>query len=207
VVLENVSRHIEKGVPPFEAALRGVKEVGFTVMSISLSLIAVFIPILMMGGIVGRLFREFAVTLSVAILISMVVSLTLTPMMCSRLLKRDVPDAHGWLYRASESLFAWIARGYEKSLSLALRWPLLVLLALGATIALNVYLYNIVPKGFFPRQDTGRIVGSLQADQASSFQAVRVKLADFIKIVQSDPAVESVTVYPVKADQGAQLDR
>jgi multidrug efflux pump len=195
VVLENVSRHIEKGVPPFKAALLGVKEVGFTVMSISLSLIAVFIPILMMGGIVGRLFREFAVTLSMAILISMVVSLTLTPMMCSRLLKRDVPDAHGRLYRASEAVFAWIARGYEKSLSVALRWPLLVLLALGATIALNVYLYNIVPKGFFPRQDTGRIVGSLQADQASSFQAVRVKLADFIKIVQSDPAVESVTGF------------
>ena len=195
VVLENVSRHIEKGVPPFKAALLGVKEVGFTVMSISLSLIAAFIPILMMGGIVGRLFREFAVTLSMAILISMVVSLTLTPMMCSRLLKRDVPDAHGRLYRASEAVFAWIARGYEKSLSVALRWPLLVLLALGATIALNVYLYNIVPKGFFPRQDTGRIVGSLQADQASSFQAVRVKLADFIKIVQSDPAVESVTGF------------
>ena len=195
VVLENVSRHIEKGVSPFKAALLGVKEVGFTVMSISLSLIAVFIPILMMGGIVGRLFREFAVTLSVAILISMVVSLTLTPMMCSRLLKRPQDESHGKLYRASESVFNWISRGYEKTLGIALRWPLLVLLALGATIALNVYLYNIVPKGFFPRQDTGRLVGSLQADQASSFQAVRVKLADFIKIVQSDPAVESVTGF------------
>ena len=195
VVLENVSRHIEKGVSPFTAALLGVKEVGFTVMSISLSLIAVFIPILMMGGIVGRLFREFAVTLSVAILISMVVSLTLTPMMCSRLLKRPQDESHGKLYRASESVFNWISRGYEKTLGIALRWPLLVLLALGATIALNVYLYNIVPKGFFPRQDTGRLVGSLQADQASSFQAVRVKLADFIKIVQSDPAVESVTGF------------
>ena len=194
VVLENVSRHIEKGVAPYRAALLGVKEVGFTVMSISVSLIAVFIPILMMGGIVGRLFREFAVTLSVAILLSMVVSLTLTPMMCSRLLRKD-DGRHGRLYRITERAFNWVSKGYEKSLALALRWPLLVLLALFATIALNVYLYNIVPKGFFPRQDTGRMVGSLQADQASSFQAVRLKLADFIKIVQSDPAVESVTGF------------
>jgi multidrug efflux pump len=158
------------------------------------SLIAVFIPILMMGGIVGRLFREFAVTLSVAILLSMVVSLTLTPMMCSRLLRKD-DGRHGWLYRVTEKGFNGVAKGYEKSLALALRWPFLVLLSLLATIALNVYLYNSVPKGFFPRQDTGRMVGSLQADQASSFQAVRVKLADFIKIVQSDPAVESVTGF------------
>ena len=195
VVLENVSRHIEKGVAPFKAALLGVKEVGFTVVSISISLIAVFIPILMMGGIVGRLFREFAVTLSVAILVSMVVSLSLTPMMCARLLKPVHAQRHGRFYLASERVFAWVARGYERSLTVALRFPRLVLLVLGATIALNVYLYIIVPKGFFPKQDTGRMVGSLQTDQASSFQATRVKLAEFIKIVQSDPAVESVTGF------------
>ena len=195
VVLENVSRHIEKGMAPFQAALLSAKEVGFTVMSISISLIAVFIPVLMMGGIVGRLFREFAVTLSVAILISMVVSLTTTPMMCARLLKGRGEEKHGWLYRASEAVFNWTRRGYERSLAFALRHPLLVILTLFATIGLNVYLYNIVPKGFFPRQDTGRIVGSLQTDQASSFQSTRVKLAQFIKIIQSDPAVESVTGF------------
>ncbi len=195
VVLENVSRHIEKGMAPFQAALAGVKEVGFTVVSMTVSLIAVFIPILMMGGIVGRLFREFAVTLSVAILISMVVSLTATPMMCARLLKPRGEAQHGRLYRASETVFGWFLRGYERSLAFALRHPLLVILTLFATIGLNLYLYNIVPKGFFPRQDTGRITGSLQADQASSFQSVRVKLDQFIKIVQSDPAVESVTGF------------
>ncbi len=195
VVLENVSRHIEKGMAPFQAALAGVKEVGFTVVSITISLIAVFIPILLMGGIVGRLFREFAVTLSVAILVSMVVSLTTTPMMCARLLKPRSEQKHGRLYRWSEGVFAWILRGYERSLAFALRHPRLVILTLAATIGLNVYLYSIVPKGFFPRQDTGRMVGNLQADQASSFQSVRVKLAEFIQIVQSDPAVESVTGF------------
>ena len=196
VVLENVSRHIEKGVAPFKAALLGVKEVAFTVVSMSISLIAVFIPILMMGGIIGRLFREFAVTLSVAILISMVVSLTTTPMMCARLLKPRREDKKpGRLAAWSERGFAWVLRGYERTLGWSLRHPLLVLLVLGATIALNVYLYVIVPKGFFPQQDTGRLVGSIQADQASSFQAVRVKLADFVAVVQSDPAVESVTGF------------
>ena len=194
VVLENVSRHIEKGVAPFKAALLGVQEVAFTVISISLSLIAVFIPILMMGGIIGRLFREFAVTLSVAILISMVISLTTTPMMCARLLKKR-NDNPGRLAAWSEAMFAWVLRAYERTLGWSLRHPLLVMLVLGATIALNVYLYIIVPKGFFPQQDTGRMVGSIQADQASSFQAVRVKLAQFIDIVQSDPAVASVTGF------------
>jgi len=195
VVLENVSRHIEKGVAPFRAALLGVREVGFTVVSMSISLIAVFIPILMMGGIVGRLFREFAVTLSVAILVSMVVSLTTTPMMCARLLKPKGEQKPGRLSVFSERVFAWVLRGYERSLAFSLRHSLLVLLVLFATIGLNVYLYTIVPKGFFPRQDTGRLVGSLQTDQASSFQATRVKLAEFIEIVQSDPAVESVTGF------------
>ncbi len=194
VVLENVSRHIEKGVTPFEAALQGVQEVAFTVISISISLIAVFIPILMMGGIIGRLFREFAVTLSVAILISMVISLTTTPMMCARLLKKR-DDKPGRLAAWSEAVFTWSLRGYERTLGWSLRHPLLVMLVLGATIALNIYMYVIVPKGFFPQQDTGRITGSIQADQASSFQAVRVKLAQFIDIVQSDPAVASVTGF------------
>jgi multidrug efflux pump len=195
VVLENVSRHIEKGVEPFKAALLGVKEVGFTVISISISLIAVFIPILMMGGIIGRLFREFAVTLSVAILISMVISLTTTPMMCARLLKAKGDQKPGRLSRWSEGAFAWVLRGYERSLGWSLRHPLLVLLVLAGTIGLNVYLYNIVPKGFFPQQDTGRMVGSIQADQASSFQAVSRKLTQFVSIIQSDPAVESVTGF------------
>ncbi len=195
VVLENVSRHIEKGVAPFRAALLGVKEVGFTVVSMSISLIAVFIPILLMGGIVGRLFREFAVTLSVAILVSMVVSLTATPMMCARLLKPHGTQARGHLYLWSERLFASVLRGYERSLAFALRHPLMILLVLLATIGLNIYLYINVPKGFFPRQDTGRLVGSLQTDQSSSFQSTSVKLAQFIRIVQADPAVESVTGF------------
>ncbi len=194
VVLENVSRHIEKGATPFDAALQGVQEVAFTVISISISLIAVFIPILMMGGIIGRLFREFAVTLSVAILISMVISLTTTPMMCARLLKKR-DGKPGRLVLWSEAVFAWVLRAYERSLGWSLRHPLLVMLVLTATIALNVYMYIIVPKGFFPQQDTGRLTGSIQADQASSFQAVRVKLAQFIDIVQSDPAVASVTGF------------
>ena len=195
VVLENVSRHIEDGMAPFQAALKGVKEVGFTVVSMTVSLIAVFIPILLMGGIVGRLFREFAVTLSVAILISMLVSLTTTPMMCARLLKPRGEQQHGRLYRASEAVFGWMLRGYQRSLAFALRHSLLVILALVATIGLNIHLYNTIQKGFFPRQDTGRLTGSLQTDQASSFQATRVKLEQVIKIVQADPAVESVTGF------------
>ena len=194
VVLENVTRHIEKGVAPFKAALLGVQEVAFTVISISISLIAVFIPVLMMGGIIGRLFREFAVTLSVAILISMVISLTTTPMMCARLLKKH-DDKPGRLSQWSEAVFAWVLRTYERTLGWSLRHPLLVMLVLGATIGLNVYMYTIVPKGFFPQQDTGRLGGGIVADQASSFQSMRVKLAQFVEIVQSDPAVESVTGF------------
>ena len=195
VVLENVSRHLEKGLKPFAAAVEGVREVGFTVLSMSVSLIAVFIPILLMGGIVGRLFREFAVTLSVAILISLVLSLTTTPMMCARLLKAESAHAHGRWYRASEKVFAWFLRGYEKSLGWALHHPRFIVSILAATVCLNVYLYIEIPKGFFPQQDTGRIIGNIQADQAISFQAMRPKLAEFIDIVQSDPAVESVTGF------------
>ena len=195
VVLENVSRYIEKGFTPHEAALRGVREVGFTVLSMSVSLIAVFIPILLMGGIVGRLFREFAVTLSVAILISLLLSLTTTPMMCARLLKAQSAEGHGRLYMASERVFAWILRGYETTLSWALRHPRFIVSILLATVCLNVYLYVIIPKGFFPQQDTGRITGSIQADQSISFQAMRQKLADFVTIIQSDPAVDTVTGF------------
>ncbi|MGA7986036.1 MAG: efflux RND transporter permease subunit, partial [Burkholderiales bacterium] len=171
VVLENATRHIERGVAPFEAALRSAREVGFTVLSMSLSLVAVFTPILLMGGIVGRLFREFAVTLSVAIGISLLVSLTLTPMMCARVLKARHEARPGRLYLASERVFDWVLGHYRTSLGWALRHPRLVMLTLAATVALNVYLYVIVPKGFFPEQDTGRLIGSIQADQAISFQA------------------------------------
>ena len=194
VVLENVSRHIERGETPYDAAVRGVREVGFTVLSMSVSLIAVFIPILLMGGIVGRLFREFAVTLSVAILVSLVVSLTTTPMMCARMLKAPTGD-HGRLYRASERFYQRMLRGYEKSLTWTLAHGPLVLVVMTAIVCLNIYLYIAVPKGFFPQQDTGRVVGSIRADQASSFQAMREKLTTFVAIVQSDPAVDSVTGF------------
>jgi multidrug efflux pump len=195
VVLENVSRHIERGVPPFQAALKGAREVGFTVVSMSLSLIAVFIPILLMGGVVGRLFREFAVTLSVAILVSLLVSLTLTPMMCSRLLKPAHERRPGRLFLASERVFRWMHAEYEASLGWALRHPRLMMLILAATVGLNVYLYVKIPKGFFPQQDVGRMIGSIQADQGISFQAMRQKLADFIELVRSDPAVENVVGF------------
>ncbi|HSN41899.1 MAG TPA: multidrug efflux RND transporter permease subunit [Burkholderiales bacterium] len=195
VVLENVSRYIEKGVPPYQAALRGAREVGFTVLSMSLSLVAVFIPILLMGGIVGRLFREFAVVLSAAIMVSLLVSLTMTPMMCSRLLKPKSERLPGRFARASEAAFDWVLGRYRTSLAWALRHSLFMMLLLAATVCLNVYLYMIVPKGFFPQQDTGRMVGSIQADQGISFQAMREKLSGFIQIVRSDPAVESVVGF------------
>ena len=195
VVLENISRRMEAGESPMQAALQGSREVGFTVLSMSLSLIAVFIPILLMGGIVGRLFREFAVVLSVAILISLLVSLTMTPMMCARLLRPKRAAGHGRLYRASERAFAVTLRGYEITLRWALRHGPLMLLLLACTICLNVYLYIIVPKGFFPQQDTGRLIGNIQADQSISFQAMRQKLAAFVEIVRQDPAVENVTAF------------
>jgi multidrug efflux pump len=199
VVLENVSRHIEEGMSPMQAALRGTREVGFTVLSMSLSLIAVFIPILAMGGILGRLFREFAVTLSVAILVSLLVSLTTTPMMCSRLLKGvrrgGRPARPGLLSRASERAFTSLRDGYERSLSWALAHSPVTMLILAVTIVLNVYLYISIPKGFFPQQDTGRMGGSIQADQSTSFQSMQQKLADFIEIVRSDPAVENVVGF------------
>jgi len=195
VVLENISRHIEQGMAPFEAALKGAREVGFTVLSMTLSLMAVFIPVLLMGGIVGRLFREFAVTLTAAIGVSLLVSLTTTPMLCARLLKGDGRVAHGRLYHASERIFQGMLGLYRRSLGWALRHPRLVMLTLAATVGLNVYLYLIVPKGFFPQQDTGRLVGSIQADQAISFQAMAGKLATFMALVRQDPAVENLVGF------------
>ncbi len=192
VVLENISRYVEAGVPRFEAALRGAREVGFTVISISMSLIAVFTPILLMGGLLGRLFREFAVTLSMAILVSLFISLTATPMLCSRLLKMRTQQARQARWTRP---FRAIARGYEHSLAWALEHGSLVMLLLFATMALTVILYIIVPKGFFPQQDTGRLVGSIQADQSISFQSMRKKMAQLASIVQSDPAVQSVVGF------------
>ncbi|WP_018608862.1 multidrug efflux RND transporter permease subunit [Uliginosibacterium gangwonense] len=196
VVLENTTRHIEEGLPPFKAALQGAREVGFTVLSMSLSLIAVFIPILLLGGIVGRLFREFAITLSVAILISLVVSLTTTPMMCARLLKAPDPlHKPSRLMRWSQRIFDRTQQAYQTSLNWAIRHSLITLLSLLATICLNVWLYTAIDKGFFPQQDTGRINGGIQGDQSISFQAMEKKLRDFMQIVQNDPAVESVTGF------------
>ena len=195
VVLENVSRHIEQGMAPREAALIGAREVGFTVVSMSLSLIAVFIPILLMGGIVGRLFREFAISLSAAILVSLAVSLTTTPMMCSRLLKPATAYGRSRFAVLSERVIDSVRNGYGRSLAWVLDHGVLTMLVLAATIALNIYLYVVIPKGFFPQQDTGRLIGNIQADQGISFQAMRQKLADFVTIVRADPAVESVVAF------------
>jgi multidrug efflux pump len=193
VVLENITRYIEEGMKPMEAALKGTREVGFTVLSMSISLIAVFIPILLLGGIIGRLFREFAVTLSVAILVSLVVSLTTAPMLCARWLKApDKRKKPGRLFLASERVFASALDGYRRSLGWALRHGPLMMLILLATIVLNVYLYVVVPKGFFPQQDTGRLNGAIRADQSISFQAMRTKLQRFIDLVGKDPAVDLV---------------
>jgi multidrug efflux pump len=196
VVTENISRHLEAGMEPFAAALAGVREIGFTVVSISLSLVAVFIPILFMGGIVGRLFREFAVTLSAAILVSMVVSLTTTPMLCAHWLK-PVPKetAPGPWARWNARLLRRLKRGYRASLAWSLRHSALVLVLLALTIALNVHLYATISKGFFPTQDTGRIMGGVKADQSISFTAMRQKMLNLMGIVQHDPAVDNVVGF------------
>jgi multidrug efflux pump len=202
VVLENITRHVEAGMPRFEAAIEGAREVGFTVLSMSLSLVAVFIPILMMGGIVGRLFREFSVTLSVAVLISLLVSLTTTPMMCSRLIRRRDPEREGRLFRASERAFQGVLAAYGRSLHWALANRGLMMVMLAATVVFNIYLYIVIPKGFFPQQDTGRIVGGIQADQAISFQSMSAKLRQFVNIVKADPAIESVVGFTGGGSQG-----
>ncbi|HXJ09111.1 MAG TPA: efflux RND transporter permease subunit, partial [Burkholderiales bacterium] len=184
------------GMRPMEAALKGAGEIGFTIVSISCSLIAVFIPLLLMGGIVGRLFREFSITLSVAVLVSLLVSLTTTPMMCARLLrKEDKTGRPGWLAHTSERFFELILSGYRASLGWSLRHSLLILLMLLTTIGLNFFLYAKIAKGFFPQQDTGRVFGNIRADQSISFQAMRQKLADFVDIVRADPAVQNVAAF------------
>jgi multidrug efflux pump len=193
VVLENITRHIEKGLSPFRAALLGAREVGFTVLAMSLSLVAVFIPLLLMGGIMGRMLREFSVTLSAAVLVSLVVSLTVTPMMCARWLRREPEQkTQGRFYRYSENFFNRLLRGYEKSLAWALRHDKLMLLSLLLTVCLNVYLFILVPKGFMPQQDTGRLSGQIQGDQSMSFQDLRQKMGKIIEIIRADPAVVSV---------------
>lgn len=195
VVLENITRHIEKGMTPMKASLLGAKEVGFTVLSMSISLIVVFIPISFMGGILGRLFREFAVTLSVAVLVSLIVSLTLTPMMCARALKHEEPEQHNRFYRISERLFVRLQGAYQRTLLLALDRKLLTMVILLVTVVSNIFLYGRVPKSFVPSQDTGRIVGSIQADQSISFQLMKQKLDDFMAIVGKDPAIANVVGF------------
>ncbi|MBP2198368.1 multidrug efflux RND transporter permease subunit MdtC [Pantoea cypripedii] len=194
VVLENIARHVEAGMKPLQAALQGVREVGFTVLSMSLSLIAVFLPLLILGGLIGRFFSEFAITLSVAILISLFVSITLTPMMCAYLLKPQVRRAQPRL-RGTGRLLMAIQHGYGRSLGWVLdhaRWVLLVLLA---TVGLTIWLFISIPKTFMPEQDTGRLTGFISADQSISFQAMRGKLQDFMNIIKADPAVDNVTGF------------
>ena len=195
VVLENIMRHIEGGMKPLDAALKGAKEVGFTVMSISISLIAVFIPILLMGGIIGRLFREFAITLSATILVSLAISLTTTPMLCALWLKPKDRQKQSRLYHASEHLFTSLQMAYGRTLKWAIDHRRTMILILIATITLNVFLYIVVPKGFFPQQDTGRLVGMVRADQSISFQAMQKKLQTFINKIEQDPAVDKVSGY------------
>ena len=195
VVIENITRHLEEGVPPMQAALIGAKEIGFTVLTISVSLVAVFIPILLMTGVLGRLFREFAVTLSVAVGVSLLVSLTTTPMMCAFLLKSKGEQRRGRLYRASERVFEGILGWYERTLTWVLRHQRSTLLVTISTICFTFYLYVIVPKGFFPQQDTGRLTGSLQADQDTSFQSMSRLLQQFTAAVGEDPAVEGLIAF------------
>ncbi|MFZ0636140.1 MAG: multidrug efflux RND transporter permease subunit [Candidatus Acidiferrales bacterium] len=195
VVIENITRYLEKGLAPMEAALTGAREIGFTVLSISISLVAVFIPILLMGGIVGRLFREFAVTLSVAILVSLAISLTTTPMMCSRLLSRVAEDGHGRFYRASEKTFNALLHTYERTLTWVLQHSAITLAVLLVTIAANVYLLIIVPKGFFPLQDNGTVFGGIQGSQNISFQAMQKDTARFVDMIKTDPAVANVMAF------------
>jgi multidrug efflux pump len=195
VVIENITRYHEQGLSSFQAALRGSKEIGFTVLSMSASLVAVFIPILLMGGIVGRLFREFAVTLSVTIVLSLIVSLTATPMMCAKFLRPIRKEGHNWIYRLSERGFDSLAAAYERGLRWVLNHQGLTLGVTFATICLNVVLFIIIPWGFFPQQDTGALNGSIQASQDISFDAMRVKQRQFSDIVQADPAISAIVSF------------
>jgi len=194
-VMENISRLREEGMTPMKAAFQGSKEIGFTILSISMSLIAVFIPILLMSGIVGRLFREFAITLSTAIVVSMVISLTTTPMMCAYLLKDQKTVKHGRAYRLSEKGFTSVHGAYSRSLTWVLKHPGPVLILLLLTIALNFYLIDIIPKGFFPQQDTGAITGSVRGPQDASFPVMNNSVLQIEKVIKEDPAVDNVIAY------------
>ncbi|MGB9417280.1 MAG: efflux RND transporter permease subunit [Acidobacteriaceae bacterium] len=195
VVMENITRHLEAGMLPFAAALKGAKEISFTVFSISMSLVAVFIPIILMGGIVGRLFREFAITLSTAIIVSMIISITTTPMMCAHLLKPHTEEKHGRLYRLSEKFFDGMLSGYRHSLEWVLENPALVLVILIMVVALNVVFIIKIPKGFFPQQDTGALVGGVQGPQDASFPVMNESIQAIVKTVKADPAVANVIGY------------
>ena len=195
VVVENISRYLEQGMKPVEAALKGSAEIGFTVLSISISLIAVFTPILLMGGLIGRLFREFAVTLSVAILISMVISLTTTPMMCALLLRPEREHPHGRLFQVSENIFNRLLGFYEWTLLRVLRHPAITLLILIGLVLMNLWLFYLLPKGLFPEQDTGRLNGNVLADQATSFQALEPRLEEMLRIVKADPGVANLVGF------------
>jgi multidrug efflux pump len=192
VVIENISRYIEEGMNPVAAAFRGAREIGFTVVSISISLVAVFTPILLMGGYVGRLFREFAITLSVAILVSLVVSLTTTPLMCSRLLKAEKDEKHGWLYHTTGRMFDWMLRRYDTSLQWSLRHSFFTLCLLLGAVALNIFLFKALPGDLFPKQDNGMLAGMVIGTQDISFQAMTTKIKQFVQIVGSDPAIDHV---------------
>jgi multidrug efflux pump len=195
VVMENITRHLEAGMLPFAAALKGAKEISFTVFSISMSLVAVFIPIILMGGIVGRLFREFAITLSTAIIVSMIISITTTPMMCAHLLKAHTEEKHGRLYRLSEKFFDGMLGGYRHSLEWVLENPALVLVILIMVVALNVVFIVKIPKGFFPQQDTGALVGGVQGPQDASFPVMNESIQAIVSTVKADPAVANVVGY------------
>jgi multidrug efflux pump len=201
VVLENASRHIEKGVTPFKAALLAAKEVGFTVLAMSMSLVAVFLPILLMGGVVGRLFREFAVTLSAAVLVSLLISLTVTPMLCARWLGKESPQ-HGRFYQSIGQAFNRLQAAYESSLRWALRHGRIMMLILLGTIGLNVYLYTVIDKGFFPTQDGGRLFGEVQSDQGTSFWALQKKFFQFSELLRQDPAVNIVAGFAGSQQSG-----
>src|ERR1700722_5673189 len=195
VVMENIARHLEAGMKPFAAALKGAEEIGFTVFTISISLIAVFIPLLLMGGIVGRLFREFAITLSTSIVVSMMISLTTTPMMCAYLLRDEREETHGRMFRASERAFDEVLSWYRRSLRWVLDNPTLTLLVLFLTIALNVVLIVKIPKGFFPVEDTGALAGAVQGPQDSSFPAMDSAIQQIGRVIKSDPAVANVIAF------------
>ncbi len=195
VVIENIARYMEKGMSPLDAAMRGSKEIGFTVLSMSTSLVAVFLPLLLMGGVVGILFREFAVTLSVAIAVSLLVSLTTTPMMCSQFLRPIEEQTHGKIYKASERVFRWMAHEYAVGLRWVLRHQVLILMVTIGTFLLNIYLFIIVPKGFFPQQDTGRLTGSARASQDISFDAMKIKQTKLAQMVLDDPAVDTIIAF------------